>query len=394
MDNSSDNTSGHTTRSIHQTTTGLLAIGGLIAAAYLSSISIQVEFGNQVTGLLCGATEFLDCDSAAQSSFAKILGIPIAVLGVAFYTAILTLVVLTTPNHKFKHPFSAPALAQTLFGFGSLYSIFLFIVSVTQLSSLCPFCAILYIVNIFGFIVASMWNGQKPHITLLNQLRNISSVFKIWAPPVFAVVFAATLLASMSIREFSINKRKAEYARVEAGRSPTKPLESSKFQASHSPGIGPMDAPVVIVEFSSFTCPHCAGFSKTLKKVVEKYPKQVRVEFRHFPLSHENSMTAAKAGVCAHEQRKFWPLHDQMFANASALSVDDIMKYATEVGIDPAELRACMDSELAGKIIDLDSSAARRLEINGAPTFFLNGQVFEGALGYDGLEQRIEAELK
>lgn len=381
-------------RSTSQTTVGLLAIGGLIAAAYLSSITIQAEFGYTVSGLLCGINDFLDCDSAARSSFAKILGIPIAVLGVAFYTAIAAIVTLTTVNHNYSHPFSAPALAQTLFGFGSLYSVFLFIISVTQFGSLCPFCAILYVINILGFVAAGMWSGQKAHVTFLNQLRNLSSIFKIWAPPVFAVVFVMALLASMSIRQFSIDKRTAEYARMEAGKSSTKPLDDSRFRASHSPGIGPLDAPVVIVEFSSFTCPHCASFSETLKKVVDKYPKQVRVEFRHFPLPHEISTIAAKAGVCAHEQRKFWPLHDKMFGNPQALSESIILGYAAELGLDADQLQACMKSELARKIVELDVSAAKKLNIVGAPTFFLNGQIFEGALGYESLERRIEGELK
>lgn len=378
---------------ISQTATGLFAVAGLIAAAYLNSITLQVEFGNTVNGILCGITEFLDCNKAAQSPYAKNLGIPIVIFGIAFYSAITALVTLTTPNHDYKHPFSSSALTQTLFGFAAFYSVFLFIISIKTLNSLCPFCALLYIVNILGFISSWMWNGQNPVATLFNQLRNIPRLFKIWGTTVFIVVFIAALLLSMSVRQFTIHKRKAEYARVEAGKSPTKPLTDSQFRASHSPGLGPVDAPVVIVEFSSFTCPHCANFSKTLKKVTEKYPKQVRVEFRNLPLPHPDSLTAAKAGVCAQEQGKFWPLHDQMFLHASELSIADIMAYAGNVGLDSHALLTCMGSEKSQELIDLDVAAAKKLNIYGAPTFFLNGQIFEGALDYDNLVRRIEAEL-
>lgn len=386
-----------------QLTTGLFSLGGFIAAAYLSSIQIQVEFGAKITGLLCNTDGFLNCDTAAQSGFATLAGIPISVLGVAFYAAILAVIFFgalksspkTPSTHDKPAPFSAPALTLTLYGLSVLYSLFLLGVSLFILQSVCPFCALLYICNIGGFAAAWMWYGHKPHHALLDQLRHLSGLFKTWAPPVFVGCFIVALLASLSIRQLSIDAQQVEHARQQEIRDARKPIEQDQYRASHSPGLGPKDAPVVLVEFSSFTCPHCAQFSGVLTELLRNYPEQVRVEFRHFPASQQpDSNAAARAGVCAHEQQKFWLLHDLMFSRAPALAEPNILSYATEAGLNADQLQTCMNSELARRIVNADIHAAQALNIQGTPTLFINGRRFDGAVPYPELEKHIKAALQ
>src|SRR5262245_57057365 len=78
---------------------------------------------------------------------------------------------------------------------------------------------------------------------------------------------------------------------------------------------GPEDAKVTLVEFGDYQCPSCAAYHPFVKEILNRYPKQVRLEFHHFPLItiHPNSMAAAKAAEAAGEQGHYWEMHDALF---------------------------------------------------------------------------------
>ena len=111
-----------------------------------------------------------------------------------------------------------------------------------------------------------------------------------------------------------------------------------------APVKGPANAKIKIVEFSDFQCPYCTKAADTVKQIVEAYPNDVSVEYRHFPLSfHDKAQRAAEASECANEQGKFWEYHDLLFANQSALDEASLTTYAGQVaGLDAAKFTACM----------------------------------------------------
>ncbi|MEF9438462.1 MAG: DsbA family protein, partial [Candidatus Mariimomonas ferrooxydans] len=76
-----------------------------------------------------------------------------------------------------------------------------------------------------------------------------------------------------------------------------------------------------MVEFSDFQCPYCVGLQPTLKKVLEAYPEEVKLVYKHFPLAfHAQARNAAKASQAAEEQGKFWEMHDLIFENYNTLT--------------------------------------------------------------------------
>ena len=98
---------------------------------------------------------------------------------------------------------------------------------------------------------------------------------------------------------------------------------------------GDADAPVTITLFDDFQCPYCAKLVPTLDQVMAAYPKQVKVVFKHFPLSmHKFAKQAAIASIAARNQGKFWPFHDQLFANYNKLNDAKIRELAEAVGLD------------------------------------------------------------
>ncbi len=161
------------------------------------------------------------------------------------------------------------------------------------------------------------------------------------------------------------------------------------------PSRGPADAPVVIVAFSDYECPFCLRAEPTIDAVLAKYPTQVRLVFRHLPLDalHPHARTAAIAAVCAEEQGKFWEYHNQLFQNQQALTDEDLIKYASAVGLDMAAFKTCQTSPAAAERVHKDAESARVVGITGTPAFFINGILLSGAQPLEAFQKRIDSEL-
>ncbi len=161
-----------------------------------------------------------------------------------------------------------------------------------------------------------------------------------------------------------------------------------------NPSRGPKDAPVTIIAFSDYQCPFCTRGETTMNQVREAYGDQVRLVFRDFPLSfHANAQKAAEAGGCALEQGRFWELHDKMFANQNKLAVDDLKRYAGEVGLDAAKFNDCLDSGRRAEEVKKDMAEGSSFGVTGTPAFFVNGRFVSGAQPFDNFARLIDEEL-
>jgi len=169
------------------------------------------------------------------------------------------------------------------------------------------------------------------------------------------------------------------------------------------PALGQPDAPVVIVEFSDYQCPFCKRFAEqTLPQIKEKYidTGKVKLIFRDFPLSsiHPNAELAAEAAQCAHEQGKFWEMHDRIFQGQFEWSKSsepelDFKEYAKEIGLDVEKFTECLESERYKEEIQKDLRDGISYGVRGTPTFFINGLRVRGAQPFSVFQQVIEAEL-
>lgn len=166
--------------------------------------------------------------------------------------------------------------------------------------------------------------------------------------------------------------------------------------APTGPQRGPANAPVTIIEFADFQCPYCGRYAPQLTAILAKYPTQVRLIYRHMPLGelHPNAQKAAEAAVCAQNQGKFWEMHDAMFAEQSALSVNALKAKAQRLGIDGAAFDDCLDSGRAADAVRLDAQTARDLGLSSTPVSFVNGRFVSGERSLDELSSVIEDELQ
>lgn len=161
------------------------------------------------------------------------------------------------------------------------------------------------------------------------------------------------------------------------------------------PSRGPVSAPVTIVEFGDFECPHCGGMYATLKLVQENYPDRVRLVFRQLPLRsiHPHAEKAAEASLCAFDQDQFWAYHDSLFENQAALDHSALIARAEELGLDTSRFETCLDSGEKQEAVDQDVQAAIDAGVYSTPTLYINGEMLTGDWPYRDVARMIDAAL-
>jgi protein-disulfide isomerase len=156
---------------------------------------------------------------------------------------------------------------------------------------------------------------------------------------------------------------------------------------------GPADAPVTLLEYGDYECPHCGLAHPIVKEVQHRLGRQLRFAFRHFPLAeiHPHAEMAAEAAEAAGAQGRFWEMHDLLFKNQDALNDTDLLRYAEALGL---ELTRFVN-ELADRTweprVREDFMSGVRSGVNGTPTFFVNGVRHDGPWDADSLIEALMA---
>ncbi|MBA3651628.1 MAG: DsbA family protein, partial [Chthoniobacterales bacterium] len=164
--------------------------------------------------------------------------------------------------------------------------------------------------------------------------------------------------------------------------------------AAADPVRGNAAAPVTIVEFSDYQCPFCARDNPTLAKVRETYGDKVKIVFKDYPLpNHPQAPKAAEAARCAGEQKKYWEMHDAMFANQRALEVPALKQTARAIGLEGAAFDSCLDSGKYAAAIRGDTELGERMGVNSTPTLYINGRALMGAVPFENFKAIIDEEL-
>ena len=147
--------------------------------------------------------------------------------------------------------------------------------------------------------------------------------------------------------------------------------------------LGPIHAPVTLVEYGDYECPHCGRAHIVLQTVLSGLGNQVRFIFRNFPLAevHPHAQVAAEAAesVAAHGGNDaFWAMHDALYENQDALETNDLLEYALAAGVEPALVASDLASGAMTNRVRKDFRSGIRSGVNGTPTFFVNGRRFSG----------------
>ena len=155
---------------------------------------------------------------------------------------------------------------------------------------------------------------------------------------------------------------------------------------------GADQALVTLVEYGDYECPFC-GLAEPVIRELLADDGDLRYVWRHLPLTdvHPHALLAAEGAEAAARQGSFWPMHDELLAHQDALTADDLLRYAAQLGLDTGRFTADLRRHAGEAKITEDVDSADLSGVTGTPTFFVNGKRHRGAYDIDTLADAVRA---
>jgi protein-disulfide isomerase len=182
-----------------------------------------------------------------------------------------------------------------------------------------------------------------------------------------------------------------------AGGAEEKPVRVGEWTDANVAGValGPLNAPVKIVEFADFECPYYAGFHKALRSVEQKHPDQIALTYVHFPLPmHRFAVPAGRAAECAGDQGKFEEMNDRLFEGQDQFGLKPWDVYATAAGVpDMAAFDACIKKTDQIPRVEEGKTLGAKLNVPGTPTIIINGWKLGRPPNAEELDAMVKASL-
>lgn len=387
------------------------ALAGLV----LSGLSTAQHFRIQREGVsessYCSVSEKIDCDVVNASSYAELLGVPIAWWGFVFYLLIGGMAASALRPGKDGRPAVTVAWLMSVASLG--YCAFLAYISLFVLGVVCLECMGMYAVSIAFAVALFLALGIPLRIApafvrdyFLAALGRESGLGFGPRLPQHALLAGLVFLAGWGA-----------IAGVQAGQRPKKaktPEEkladfhkSPQRELPVDPGWPVWGAPgarTVIVEYSDLQCPACRRAAFKVKPRLQEFRRDLRIHFVHYPLDkscnpklkgtrHPLACFAALAALCAAERGDFWSFHDELFRGQKKLGRKFVLGLAGERGWDREAFLGCMMSEKTKRRLRRDIESAERLEIGGTPTIFLNGRELKHWSDAEFLRRAVRSEI-
>lgn len=367
-----------------------LGLIGLGLAAYLYTAHLGLLRGELLGGPVCGGTTF-NCHVVTASRWGSFLGLPLALWGLTGYVAVIALALLAwqSPDWATK---ALTLLAGLATAFVAL-DVSLLVIMLVLIGSLCPLCLATYAVNVGLLIVAIRGLGQPWPAVLGRMGGALSALVPSARRPAAALFWGMVLIGlggGISLQAATTYVNRGTLA---GGRQQLEQFVSRQprvqVDVSGDPRLGPPGAAVEIVEFSDLRCPACQQASKLNHIVLANHRQEAALVFKHFPLDtscndaigrnlHPGACQLAAATECAHQQGKFWALHDRIFERGPAYKPVLLNQDIRRLGLDEARFNACMNSGEGLAAVRRDIAEAVRLEVTSTPTFVVNGVRISG----------------
>ena len=155
--------------------------------------------------------------------------------------------------------------------------------------------------------------------------------------------------------------------------------------------LGPVDAPLTLVEYLDYECPFCARVSGVGEELRDHFGDRLRYVTRHLPLPvHPHAELAALASEAASRQGRFWEMHTVLFSHQDELELEDLVGYAVEVGLDVEQFLRDLDDDQLARHVEHDVASAEESGVRGTPTFFIGDQRHVGPFDARSLIAALE----
>jgi protein-disulfide isomerase len=159
---------------------------------------------------------------------------------------------------------------------------------------------------------------------------------------------------------------------------------------------GDQHAPIILVEYGDYQCPHCGHAYPIVKQVQKHFGKRLAFVFRNFPLNemHPQAEAAAETAEFAAVAGQFWEMHDAIFENQDSLGLPLLLELAEKLGLSAEALQQALNEAKFTDRVKQDFLGGVRSGVNGTPTFFINDHRHDGPFEIGDLIEAISAHLK
>ena len=159
---------------------------------------------------------------------------------------------------------------------------------------------------------------------------------------------------------------------------------------------GAADAVVTLVEYGDYECPHCGAAYPVVKQLQERFGTDLRFVYRNFPIAeiHRHALGAAMTAEFGGAKGRFWEVHDALFENQQRLGATLYAAIVTQLGLDANELHAALENATYESKVRTDFNGGVRSGVNGTPSFFINGQRYDGSPDVDSLADVFTAVIE
>lgn len=383
------------------------SIIGIIAA----SISLYEYFHLLKSGFeeasFCAISETINCDIVNASSYATLFGVPMASWGLLFYFTLFCFAFYARFGSSHRERAISFAWFMSLAAF--LWSLRMAYVSYAIIHAVCITCLAQYAINLLLTVILyfSSVASLKERFSLVFSKKAFSHVLTA------AIIFGIGYVFSLSAVRGAAGNIKPEdvQAAVDAHFKQSlydiRPEEFSndRWGAASAPVWGNPESKVTIIEFSDFECPFCRIAAFSIRPYLYEFKDKVRFIFLNYPLDntcnkymdypmHKNSCMAARVGVCAQWERKFWEYHDDVFKNQKDISRGLLKKLTVKHGFAAETFDDCLNSDLTLKPLQTDIETARHIYLNGTPSIFINNRLLRAWRSPEVLRAVVKKEIK
>ena len=172
-------------------------------------------------------------------------------------------------------------------------------------------------------------------------------------------------------------------------------LLSDPVDPEHDHILGPVDAPLTLVEYLDYECPFCARMTGVARELRAHFGDRLRYVVRHMPLEvHQHAELTALAAEAAARQGRFWAMHDLLFERQDELELQDLVGYAAELGLGVEAFMRDLDDEESARRVQRDVASAEASGVRGTPTFFVGEERHVGPHDTASLVAALEASAR